>query len=803
MASSGKFSLFSKVFLAGTILVLGIPMTNAFAATGIQNTVDVKKIAGYTMGEPNEEGGVAEIVKYNSDNEKFYVINGQAQTLDIVSLKDLKSSETVQELQKEDSINIAEALTDKAFTYGDLTSIDINTDYDLIAVAVQEKDHAKSGKIVVLDYDGKIKQEYVAGVQPDMVKITADGKYILSADEAEPRLGLGNADPEGAVTIVEVDSGKSTQVKFDDVNVIADDVHIRNNGTKVDATKDFEPEYIAISKDGKKAYVTLQENNAIATIDITAGKVLSVKSLGYKDHSMSGNELDAIKNGEIGFERLPILGAYMPDAVASVNIGGVEYLVTGNEGDATEWGEDDSEFINVADFEDVKDSITLTKQFKGMTPEEAQTAFKRMKNSEVYDKLEVLTDRGTDAIYTLGGRSFSIWKADTMELVYDSGSDFEKITAERFPDHFNWSNDDDEMDKRSAKKGPEPEDVKVGMIGDKVYAFVGLERIGGVMTYDISNPENTQFANYINSRDFSDKIAGDVAPEGLEFVPQDLSPTGRPLVIVGNEVSGTVSVNEFQVPIQQTPPIDQPDDQTPPVDPNKVSKDLDKSLLNKEGEIILDFSSYSQLSLELTTDKVKEILSTNPNAKVMVNKGDVEVGLPLSILKDINQKVTLNILPKSFEGAIGPVYDFTIQAEDGAFIDKFVDNKITLKFKVDPTKVKDWKSVVIYYIDENGKKAEKIIPTEFDSTNGGVWVEVSHFSTFGVFEESSAGNSDGNKSDNNNSNDSNTDGEQSKKNQSGNQLPDTSTNYFNLIAIGLILVVLGGFMLYIRKRRAV
>ena len=170
-----------------------------------------------------------------------------------------------------------------------------------------------------------------------------------------------------------------------------------------------------------------------------------------------------------------------------------------------------------------------------------------MKNDPAYEKLEVLTDMGNDAVYTLGGRSFSIWKADTMELVYDSGSDFEKITAEAYPEYFNWSNDDDAMDKRSAKKGPEPEDVKIGTIGDKVYAFIGLERIGGIMAYDITNPSDVKFANYLNTRDFSQKIAGDVSPEGLEFIPAQMSPTLRPLVLSGNEVSGTVAVNQINI----------------------------------------------------------------------------------------------------------------------------------------------------------------------------------------------------------------------------------------------------------------
>ncbi len=550
MKRSFKLNMFGKMMLAGSILFTGVPFNvqNVSAKMGIANTIDIKKIAGFSIGQTNEDGGVAEIVKYNSDNQKFYVINGHGQTLDIVSLKGLTSSDTEQTLQKEKSINIAAAVNTDTFTYGDLTSIEMNTSNDTVVAAVQDVDYTKGGKIIVMNYDGDIKKTYDAGVQPDMVKLTPDAKYILSANEAEPRGGLEGVDPEGSITIVEVETGIVTQVKFTDETVIADDVHIRKNGTKADAVTDLEPEFIAVSNDSTKAFVTLQENNAIATIDIKAGKVLSVKSLGYKDHSLAGNELDAAKNGKIELERLPILGSYMPDSVAYVNIGGTDYLLTANEGDATEWPEEKSTFINVADFKDEKDSITLNAElFKGMTADEAQAAFDRMKNSDDYKKLEVLTDRGKDAIYTLGGRSFSIWRADTMELVYDSGSDFEVITAERYPAVFNWSNDDNAFEKRSAKKGPEPEDVKVGMIGDQVYAFIGLERIGGFMTYNISNPQNAQFANYLNSRDFSQAIAGDVSPEGLEFIAAEVSPTGRPLILVGNEVSGTVSVNEVQV----------------------------------------------------------------------------------------------------------------------------------------------------------------------------------------------------------------------------------------------------------------
>jgi len=589
MKLSKKLKGISTLSLTGLMLFSAYP-----SVTSAESSTEVKKIAHYSTGLTDEDGGVAEIVQYNKDNEKFYVINGKAQTIDVVDLSGLYSSE-VQDLQKEKSINIADAVNTDSFQYGDLTSIDINTDKKIIAAAVQDADYTKTGRIVVMDYDGVVLETFEAGVQPDMVKISDDGSYILTADEAEPRQGLENGvDPEGSVTIVHYETKKVQTLKFNNTSVIDQDVHIRNGGTTADAVRDLEPEYIALNKDSSKAYVTLQENNAVASIDVKTGKLLSVKSLGYKDHSLEGNGLDAARNDKIEIKQLPILGAYMPDSIAQTEIGGVEYLITANEGDATEWGE----FVNIEDFGKVKDSITLdTSLFKGFTKEQTEAAFQEMKDSGDYDKLEVLTDRGTDAVYTLGGRSFSIWKADTMELVYDSGSNFEDITAAQLPDVFNWSNDDDAFEKRSAKKGPEPEDVKVGQIGNELFAFIGLERIGGFMTYNISNPAAPTFANYLNTRDFSSAISGDVGPEGLEFISAEESPTGKPLVLVGNEVSGTVSINEFQ-----TDPVIQ----------------IDEIVLN-ETEATLEIGQTLTLSAAIkpanTTDS-KELTWTSSDTKI-------------------------------------------------------------------------------------------------------------------------------------------------------------------------------------------
>lgn len=484
------------------------------AGAAYSDSIHVKKIASYASAAADEDGGVAEIIKYHPKSNSFYVINGKNQKIDIVSLE--KGTMT-----KKKEIHIPSLVNSDSFTYGDVTSISIHGDH--IAAAVQHKDYSKNGVIIVMDLNGGLLHTYETGIQPDMLTYSADGNYLLSANEGEPRMGLENGvDPEGSITIVDTTADTAKNIKFTDESVIEDDVHIRT-GT---AATDLEPEYIALSGDGTTAYVTLQENNAVAAVNIPSASIKSVRSFGYKDHSKEANALDAARDGKINIEALPVLGAYMPDAISSVTIDGEDYLLTANEGDATEW----EEFVNVADFKDWKENL----------------AGGSMKNSNAYDKLEVLTDRGTNAVYTLGGRSFSIWKADTLEQVFDSGSDFEKITAERLPKYFNWSNDDDEMDKRSAKKGPEPEEIKTGMIGGKLVAMIGLERIGGVMTYDISNPEHPVFLNYTNTRDFSDKIAGDVAPEGFDFISAENSPTKKPVLLVANEVSGTVSALEYR-----------------------------------------------------------------------------------------------------------------------------------------------------------------------------------------------------------------------------------------------------------------
>jgi hypothetical protein len=224
---------------------------------------------------------------------------------------------------------------------------------------------------------------------------------------------------------------------------------------------------------------------------------------------------------------------YQPDTIASYRWNNSDFIVTANEGDARDY----AGFSEVARAEDLN-----------LDPNHPQFAAAQDKTQ--LGRLKVTTSMGDenndglmDKIVAYGGRSFSIWTAEGQQ-VFDSGSDFERITAALLAMNFNNNNDENEGDSRSANKGPEPEALTVGQVGDKTYAFIGMERLGGIFVYDVTNPYDAKFVDYVINRDLTEggDLIGDSAPEGMAFVDANNSPTGKALLIIGNEVSGTVSV---------------------------------------------------------------------------------------------------------------------------------------------------------------------------------------------------------------------------------------------------------------------
>ena len=412
----------------------------------------LKHLGSYSTGYSDQDGGVAEIVAYNEDNKKAYLVNGKEKTVDILSLNGLAADGQNQEMALEKRVDVSKLIPN--FDFGDLTSVAVDTVNDRIAVAVQAKDYAAPGAILLLNYDGEYVAHYAAGVQPDMITFSADGRYVLTADEGEPREGYGQdtEDPKGSVTVVDLSAGQpaSKTVTFDDWDERRQEL-VENNvllKTGRMPSVDFEPEYLAVSADGKTAYATLQEANAVAVLDLDEGRFTGVYSLGFKDHRVKGNEIDAVKDKKIGIKWENLMGVYMPDGISVYEAGGKTYLLTANEGDASEWG----------------DYTNMTKvKISG-------------EKVEVLDKtkLEGLPQVPEAVNFILGGRSFSIYEITDQGLsqVFDSGSDFERITAEDYPEYFNVSNKNNKLDSRSDAKGPEPESVTVCQVGSKVYAYI-------------------------------------------------------------------------------------------------------------------------------------------------------------------------------------------------------------------------------------------------------------------------------------------------------------------------------------------
>ncbi|MFT4876870.1 MAG: DNA-binding beta-propeller fold protein YncE, partial [Bacteroidia bacterium] len=279
-------------------------------------------------------------------------------------------------------------------------------------------------------------------------------------------------------------------------------------------SQDLEPEYVAVTGDSKTAYVVCQENNAIAVVDIATATVTKIFSLGYKDLSNPDYAIDASdKDDSIGnFNTYAnVYSMFQPDAIVIADIGGTEYLVTANEGDARDYD-------GFSEEERAEDLNLDPTAFPNAAELQQKENLGRMKVTTTLGDTD--GDGDYDEIYGYGGRSFSIWDLNGT-MIFDSKNEITSILAEQFPDNYPAGRDDD--------KGAEPESVTIGKIGSRTFAFIGLERATGVVVYDITDPANSTFVQYYN------KDVNDRSPEGLIFVSADKSTDGKPYLISTNE----------------------------------------------------------------------------------------------------------------------------------------------------------------------------------------------------------------------------------------------------------------------------
>ena len=485
-------------------------------------SIHLNKISTYT-------GDGAEIPAFDPTTEQLFVVSG-GEFIDVIDMSE--------------PLTPTQAMTIPLSTLGaGANSVAVNNGF--VAVAVEANNKQENGVVGFFNVNGSFVVSVTVGALPDMLTFTPDGNKVVVANEGEPNDDY-TVDPEGSVSVIDV-TGGITNVTEADVTTIGFaafnegqsrhdelDPNVRIFGPNASVAQDLEPEYVAVSADSNTAWVSLQENNGLAVIDLSDNSVTAIKSLGYKDHSVFPNELDASdRDGGIFINKWPVKGMYQPDAIVSYQVGGQTYIISANEGDARDY----SGFSEEARVKDVTlDSGSFTVTETMTLPQDEALGRLKITNT----KGQITSTNVYTELYSYGARSFSIWSA-AGDLVYDSGSDIERITASFSPASFN-ANDSSasNFDERSDDKGAEPEGATTAVINGRTYAFIGLERIGGIIIYDVSNPNAPKFVEYVSP------AAGDVGPEGLLFIPAADSPNGKNLLVVTYEESNTIATFEIE-----------------------------------------------------------------------------------------------------------------------------------------------------------------------------------------------------------------------------------------------------------------
>jgi DNA-binding beta-propeller fold protein YncE len=559
-------------------LVSVVPSLSAASAQSVSPaeanfTFSTRHLGTFDSGSGNAG---AEVAVHDPATGRVFVTNGARQAIDVFSVSTLNPAVRAAPIATVD-------------VGGDVTSVAVSG--GVVAAAVAADPVTDQGEVVFFDADVDVTEPVevsraTVGSLPDMVTFTPDGLRVIVANEGEPRCVASNnpaeaVNPEGSVSIVDLATGRVRTAgfgRFEGFRAELEAAGLRLNWPGATLAEDVEPEYITVAPDGSYAYVTLQEANAVATVDLATATVTDIFPLGLKDHSLPGNGLDPSDRdlngtlGRINIANFPLFGTYMPDAIDSFRVAGRTYLATANEGDGREYG-----FAESSDcFLDEKRLSTMVGTTNPYIP-----GASTLRTNAVAGRIKVIATNLTtyfpdgaalvpNRLTVYGARSFSIWDSATGSLVSDSGDAIEQAVAAENPEYFNanfewvsggFTSGGYAFDTRSDDKGPEPEAVTIGEVFGRLVAFVGLERAGGFMAFDVTDPANPEYllwerstTNYVPSS-APQPLAqlGDISPESVYFVPAADSPTGLPLVIVSYELSGTTSVFELVPPAGSTP----------------------------------------------------------------------------------------------------------------------------------------------------------------------------------------------------------------------------------------------------------
>lgn len=467
-----------------------------------ENPAAFKEIGSIKIGGE----AAAEISAYDEKTKKLFTVNNSGTNqIDVIDLSDPTKPTKIGKID----LTPYEGASNSVAVYD-----------GKLAIALESTVNKQgNGKVVVFNTtDYSLIKQITVGALPDMITFSADGKFIMTANEGEPNTDYSQ-DPNGTISIIEVANNYAvTTLDFSSFSSQA--AALKKDGFRISTfaksfAQDIEPEYVTISDDSKTAWVTLQENNGVAKVDLTSKTITAIYPLGFKDFNTAENAIDVSdKDDKIAFNPWKVKGMFMPDAISHFSASNVPYFVTANEGDARE-------YTAYTDIKRMKDMTLDATVFPDAATLKLETNLGRL--NLVADMGDTDGDGDLDEMVSFGARSFSIWNGNTGKIVYDSKNDVDKKTNEL------GTYDD----KRSDDKGSEPEAVVVAKMGSQNILFVGLERSDAFMTYDVTNPAAPQYLQTVKTGD---------APEGLLFIPASKSPTKRSLVIVSSEGDGTIKI---------------------------------------------------------------------------------------------------------------------------------------------------------------------------------------------------------------------------------------------------------------------
>lgn len=463
----------------------------------------------------------AEISAYMPTYHKLFVVGGEP-IMEVVSLDDPAKPKVLGAMK----------------LMGNASSVSVFDDFVAVSEIMDPEQNPGYVEIFRIVEDIPVKVgSYKVCAQPDMLTYTPDGKNILVACEGSPNKDF-SVDPPGEIAILtpgRLNAKDSLLVKTKIIgfNKLDSNSLMKQGVRKAGPSsffKSLEPEYITVSEDSKTAWVSLQENNAMAKINIPQKRVEKIFPLGFVDHSLPGNGLDPRKNGAIMIENVPVHGLRQPDGICAFNVNGKPYVVTANEGaamDDYEGWTDVTTTINLFEHGRLEESA-----FDGRALGALQTLM--VSNVENCDAM-----RGKcPYVHSFGTRGISIFDGTTGELFWDSGDKIEQMLEKSAPQYFNRNSKKAKIkkDARSDNKGCEPENVTVGMVGNHRLAFVGLERMSGIVVFNITDMDNPKIIDYYMD-------VKDNGPEGILFISAEDSPIpGQALLVVGYEYSKTLAI---------------------------------------------------------------------------------------------------------------------------------------------------------------------------------------------------------------------------------------------------------------------